>query len=479
MLFAVAVVLSSSGALGGVAEAFGVHEIGGQVYANVVSVVLSGQDQSGSAGLLSPVYSGAGMLSNGGSQPTDPGSSGLYSIPLDPSLLPRLSGSEMLNRLSVLSPSQVSQFVAANPAEVERLLVSPPQARSVTAWWAAKPATERNAWVSEMPGIVGNLDGVPYSVRDTANRLLLSRSEAALRRAIDSGIGRAKLVEKRHHLDILTQVTRTLKQRPGEPKRQLLTFDPTGEVRAAVVLGNLATADYVSYLVPGMFFTVQGQMFDWTVIAQDLYLQQAAWLKTLSATDPALAGKTAATVAWIGYQTPGMLDIASLDPATSGANFLGHAVRGIQAVRAGSEPYVTLVTHSYGSTAAMMELANGGMTVDALAIIGSPGSAAQTATALAVRNDNVFVGEAAWDPVVNTAFYGSDPASSSFGARKMDVAGATDPITHKTLAAAVGHLGYFGADTTAMRNLALIGIDQGALVSTGSPADASRTLASK
>ena len=117
------------------------------------------------------------------------------------------------------------------------------------------------------------------------------------------------------------------------------------------------------------------------------------------------------------------------------------------------------------------------MTVDALAIIGSPGSAAQSAAALAVKNGNVFVGEAAWDPIVNTAFYGSDPGSPSFGARRMDVAATTDAITNRPLAAAVGHLGYFGSDTTAMRNLALIGLDQSALVSTGSEADATRTLA--
>ncbi|MBC7761640.1 MAG: hypothetical protein H7201_07545, partial [Candidatus Saccharibacteria bacterium] len=231
------------------------------------------------------------------------------------------------------------------------------------------------------------------------------------------------------------------------------------------------------YLVPGMFFTVQGQMYDWTVIAQDLQTEQAGWLKTLSSTDSGLSGKTAATVAWIGYQTPGVLDIASLDRAQIGANFLGHAIQGIRAARVGAQPFVSLVTHSYGSTAAMMELAKGGMTVDALAIIGSPGSAAQSASALGVKDGNVFVGEAAWDPIVNTAFYGSDPGSTTFGAHRMDVAAATDPITNKPLAAAVGHLGYFDSGTTAMRNLALIGLDQSALVSTGSPADATRTLA--
>jgi hypothetical protein len=80
--------------------------------------------------------------------------------------------------------------------------------------------------------------------------------------------------------------------------------------------------------------------------------------------------------------------------------------------------------------------------------------------------------------VVNTAFYGSDPGSPTFGAKKMSVAGGVDAITHRVLAAAVGHLGYFDPGSEAMRNLSLIGIDEGSLVTDGTLADASRTIAS-
>jgi hypothetical protein len=467
LLFDVAALLSPSSALGGVAEAFVVHEISRQVSSNVLVVDSAALNPSGLAAWLDPARS------VGDSTATDI----TTSSPVDPSLLPRLTGNLLLDQMSLLPSSEVASYVASHGSAVHRLLVSPPRATAVASWWSAKTPAEQQALAAKAPGIVGNLDGVPFAARDRANRVLLARSIATLKASIDSGAGRAKLVERRHHLDILNQVARTLASAAGQPRRQLVTLDTSGEVRAAVAVGDLASADYVSYLVPGMFFTVQGQMYDWTVIAQDLQTQQAHWLKTLSTADPSLAGKTAATVAWIGYKTPGVLDIASLDRAKSGANYLGHAVQGIQAVRSGAEPYVTLVTHSYGSTTAMMELANGGMTVDALAIIGSPGAAAQSASALAVRNDNVFVGEAAWDPIVNTAFYGSDPGSSTFGARKMDVAGGTDAITHKTLAAAVGHLGYFDTGTAAMRNIALIGLDQGDLVTTGSLADSGRTLA--
>ncbi|MBG6107082.1 alpha/beta hydrolase [Frigoribacterium sp. CG_9.8] len=464
VLFDVAAV-SSSGVFGGVAAAFGIHEISNQIAAMVVGIVPVTRGESVVGGLSSPYGSGAGILAYGGPQPSDVALASIYSAPSDPALLFRLSGSKTLDRLTVLSVSEVAAFVAGNPAAVSRLLVSPPRASSVAAWWAAIPSSAQKKLATAAPVVVGNLDGVPVAVRDRANRLTLTQAVTQLQASIDSGAGRAKLIEKRHHLNILTQVAKTLKHSSGEPDRQLLTLDPSGEVRAAIVVGNLATADYVSYLVPGMFFTVQGQMYDWTVIAQDLQVQHSEWLATLAGTDSTLAGKTAATVAWIGYQTPGALDIASLDRAESGANLLGHAIQGIRATRAESPPFVSLITHSYGSTAAMMELANGGMTVDALAIVGSPGSAVQSASDLAVKDGNVFVGEAAWDPVVNTAFYGSDPGVSAFGAHRMDVAAATDPITRQSLAAAVGHLGYFDIGTTAMRNFALIGLNQSALVS--------------
>lgn len=454
-----AAVLSTSGVLFGVAEAPGVLEINQQPYSNVHAI--------GST-IDSATYDRSG---------TDGGSS--LAAPVDPAALPHLGGRSLLGRLAALPAAEVTTYLRANPKAVETLLASPPAAGSVVSLWGSLSPSARSSFVAAAPELAGNLDGIPFAVRDTANRRYLSQSIRALKESIASGAGRAKLVETRHHLDILTEISRTLVTKAHQPQRHLLTFDPSGEARAAVVVGDLSTADYVSYLVPGMFFTVQGQMYDWTVIAADLQKEQSSWLKTLARADPSLAGKTAATVSWIGYSTPGVLNIASLTRADVGAKFLGNAVHGIQTVRAGSEPFVTLVTHSYGSTAAMIELANGGMRVDALAMVGSPGGAAQSASALAVRNDNVFVGEAAWDPVVNSAFYGSDPGSAAFGAKKMDVAGGTDAVTHRRLGPAIGHLGYFDPGTEAMRNLALIGLDQGALVSDGTVTDAARTLTTR
>jgi hypothetical protein len=94
-----------------------------------------------------------------------------------------------------------------------------------------------------------------------------------------------------------------------------------------------------------------------------------------------------------------------------------------------------------------------------------------------VRNGNVYVGEAAWDPVPNSAWFGSDPGSPSYGAMRMSVGGGVDAITKELLAPSFGHNEYFGPGTESMRNMALIGIGHGELVTNGSSRDKDKTLA--
>jgi hypothetical protein len=112
--------------------------------------------------------------------------------------------------------------------------------------------------------------------------------------------------------------------------------------------------------------------------------------------------------------------------------------------------------------------------VNALALLGSPGSTAQSVANLDVKNGNVYVGQATMDPVVHSAFFGSDPGSASYGAHLMGVSGGIDPIDHRKLTGSVGHNEYFTPGTESMRNLALIAIDQGQLViapKTSAPAE--------
>ena len=81
-----------------------------------------------------------------------------------------------------------------------------------------------------------------------------------------------------------------------------------------------------------------------------------------------------------------------------------------------------------------------------------------------MRAGNVYVGEAAWDPVPNSAYFGSDPGAKSYGAKPLGVGGGVDALTQAALASSIGHNEYFSPGTESMRNFALIGIGQGQYV---------------
>ncbi|MDQ1555254.1 MAG: hypothetical protein QOI02_256 [Actinomycetota bacterium] len=388
-----------------------------------------------------------------------------------------MAGTDLLHQLAIMPQTTLSSFIRDNPSTVQNLLTSPPKAANVTSWWGTLNATEQQSLVSTAPEVVGNLDGIPTALRDTANRAWIAQKIQTLNATVATDAGRASADTAEHRAHMLAEVRAALVTTPSQPERQLLSVNPDGSGRAAIVLGDIATADYVTYLVPGMFFQVDGQINDWTDVAARYYDEQVAWLKTIQAVQPDAAHKTVAVVSWMGYQTPDLTNIGSLDLAYEGRDAIAHAIQGLQAERAGNEPYVTVVAHSYGSTAVLMALTQYDFSIDALAVVGSPGSAAQSVHDLHVRGGNVYVGEAAWDPVPNSSWFGSDPGSAAYGAKPMDVKGTIDPILGTPLLGSVGHNDYFAPGSESFRNMALVGLGEGQLVTTGSTSDAATTLA--
>lgn len=469
MLFDVAAVLVTSAALGPAAEV-SVAPAG----TSIVLVVDTGSSSSPDA------TSGSGVLIDPAA--IGPATTGSSVSVVDFSLSPvtrAQGGISLLRNLASLSAGDISKLVRSDPKLVSQLLASPPSARDVSSLWSSMTPSARARLTKAAPRLVGSLDGFPFAVRNSANRVWISQSIDSLASRLPGVGGRALAESDQRQLDMLRSVQTSLKPSKGKasPTRSLLSVDPSGEGKAVIVLGDLQTADYVTYMVPGMFYTVDGQLGAWTGDAADLYAQQVSWLHRLSATDPADAHKTVAVVAWMGYQTPDLTNIGSLSLANKGRDALANAIEGLQAQRGAHQPYTTVLAHSYGSTAALMALTQDDFTVDALAIVGSPGSAAQSSKDLHVRDNNVWVGAAAWDPVPNSAFFGSDPSAASYGAHVMGVGGATDVITGAKLAASLGHNEYFDPHTESLRNMALIGIGHPELVLQGTSTDARRTLA--
>lgn len=379
---------------------------------------------------------------------------------------PNRSVAGVLTSIQAVDPAALPGFLSAHAADLDRLLVDPPAAADVSRLWTLLDPARQSELVRAAPHVVGNLEGVPYDVRGKANRLDLQRTIDTAKQRLRSERGKAARVALKRQLTTLDNVKTALAKKDGVT-RTLVSLDPSDDARAAIVVGDLRTARYVSVLVPGMYMAVGEQIEAWSAVAQDLYDQQTGFLKRLGGAGTTKRTPGVAVVAWIGYQTPVLTNIGGLELAREGADSLERTLMGIQSLRASDPPYLSVLAHSYGSTAALLALERGTVTVDALALMGSPGSDAQSVKQLDVRGGNVFVGEAPMDPIVNSAFFGSDPGSPSYGAKPMGVDGAVDPLTHRTLSGSSGHNEYFTAGTECMRNLAMIGIDRGDLVLDG------------
>lgn len=378
----------------------------------------------------------------------------------DPNQL--VHGARFLQQLALQPAADVAAYVAAHPDAVTEILAKPPAAVDVTAWWGGLPSDTQTALVAASPALVGNLDGVPFDVRDQSNRAALRSTMAGLDETIRTSPGRTIVENARVQLRMLQSISSALGSTSTSPHRSLLTLDPAGQGKAAIVVGDIRSADYVSYLVPGMFFTIENQMGDWANAASTLYDEQRAWLALLGGPNQ---NKTVATVAWIGYHTPNLTNVGGIQNAEEGRDALPHAIEGLQSLRSGNEPYTTVIAHSYGSTAALMALTEYSFHIDALALVGSPGSPAKTVAQLHVQPGHVWVGDAAWDPIPHSSYFGSDPSSRNYGAKPMGVGGGLDGLTGGILSGSIGHNEYFSAGTESMRNFALIAIDQGQYVS--------------
>jgi hypothetical protein len=224
--------------------------------------------------------------------------------------------------------------------------------------------------------------------------------------------------------------------------RQLLYFDGRGSGLVTEVLGDLAHADRVAVLVPGS---------DTGIDTYGRFRATALALHERLARETP-AGTRTAVVAWLGYETPGTVSttVATTDRAEEAAPGLREAVGDVRAV-AGPRARVSLLCHSYGSV--VCAEAAGGLDVDDIALLGSPGTGADTAAALrtrarvwAARGADDWIGNVphlSVDVLGTTVGFGTDPVSPAFGAR---VFAAGDG----------GHSDYFAPGSTSLANLTRI-----------------------
>ncbi|MEV0301286.1 MULTISPECIES: alpha/beta hydrolase [Streptomyces] len=283
---------------------------------------------------------------------------------------------------------------------------------------AARPRTPAPPPVTLAPPTAATLDAAYAAHRADA--------QAAARMAADHGDRRRAAAD------------RAL----ADPARQLLAFDGRGPGRVTEVLGDLAHADRVAVLVPGSDTGI------------DTYGRFRATAEALHArlVREAPAGIRTAVVAWLGYETPGTVTaaVATTGPADRAAPELRSLVDDLRTV-SGPRAHVSLICHSYGSVVCARAAA--GLDVDDIAVVGSPGTGADTAAALRTRA-RIWAARGADDWVANvphlsadlfgtTVGFGTDPVAPEFGARVFTAGDG-------------GHGDYFAPGSPSLTNLTRI-----------------------
>ncbi|WP_217140900.1 alpha/beta hydrolase [Streptomyces sp. AC627_RSS907] len=232
----------------------------------------------------------------------------------------------------------------------------------------------------------------------------------------------------------------------ADPSRRLLAFDGRGAGLVTEVLGDLAHADRVAVLVPG------------SDTGLDTYgrFRAAALALHRQLVTEAPDGTRTAVVAWLGYETPGTISttVTTTDRADRAAPKLRALVDDLRRIT-GPGTRLALVCHSYGSV--VCARAAEGLDVTDIALVGSPGTGADTVAGLhtgariwAARGTDDWVEHVphvSADLFGTTVGFGTDPVSADFGARVFDAGDG-------------GHSDYFDTGSRSLRNLARIALGE-------------------
>lgn len=343
-------------------------------------------------------------------------------------------------------PDFAEQFAGRVSAGAETLATLPPA--QVATLWRDLPQHFVLELIEQRPDVVGNLEGARYVDRDEANirRLTTVKDEALaaeqlalseLRSPSSRGSSALAAAEASARVDAVEVLLGLFTDAPSKD-RYLLSLDASvdGPPLAAIAVGNLDSALYATYFVPGMNSSV--------LQAEDL-LRGVTRIQQASA--------DSAAVLWLGYESPGPVETVSTARAEAGAVLLGAALDGYDSYRtaAGLQSELTVLAHSYGSTTAAIALADAEYSVDSFVMIGSAGVPPSISLDdLHVPSDHVFASEATADDIAAKGQFWSgraNPASIEWGARLFSSNGTT--LADGTILAAVRAHDVVGADDEA------------------------------
>lgn len=261
---------------------------------------------------------------------------------------------------------------------------NPPNPITVAANWAKLSAEEQNILIAQVPWVIGNLPGLPFTPRDLANQNLVDFYNA----------NRDRLDEQ--SLAALDEVMRLMdRDKTGMPPVYIVALNlQKGEVpMVALGYGDLDSADNLTWEVPGMESDASGdRVLDiWDEASRNLYREQE-YLAGLRGVG------SVGVIAFLSYDTPDLADsidvwgglkagsegVLAPDLARQGAVRLAAELDGTWVARnqplgvapgfvSPESPRISVVAHSYGTTTAADALMLVSYEVDSFTMLGSAG----------------------------------------------------------------------------------------------------------
>ena len=236
------------------------------------------------------------------------------------------------------------------------------QARAQDETSAAGGATAGNG-AAGGPGTEARAESAAPSAPAAATTAFAQR-DAELRRQLDTALAEAQRTGS-PILDDLEAVRDALASTPDASLVELDLGDPE-RVYAAVGIGDLATAENVTYLVPGINSTVDDDF--------GRLMESSMNVRDAAAVEAGGALEQHAVVAWMGYDSGNPLTAPFDGKALAGAERLERSLDAFTAVRPDPTVNLAVIGHSYGSTTTAVALSDGSQHgVDRFIALGSAG----------------------------------------------------------------------------------------------------------
>lgn len=313
------------------------------------------------------------------------------------------------------------------------------RAHAVRTFFARLTKDQQTALALTHPDLVGNLDGAPHTARYAANRLRIQQALAQERARLatmppDDPARKRAEARRDRFWEFLQPRAKLVNGEMVRGHRQFLLFDASGDGRAAEVFGNLDTAKRVSVSVPGVTNRIDN--FDGpSKDVENLYNKGVDQGR-----------EDIAAIAWLGYDTPGLVDGQLPAAAEKGGPDL-HAFRA--GLNLSEDAETTLIAHSYG-TRVSFEALRGGADFDNVVFMGSPGLGmdVDSVADMSLPHDTeVYAMRALGDYISYSENAGPDPAAFADITRLATGHGPDAPS---------GHSQYYQAGTLSQNNLAAV-----------------------